>query len=293
MERTVEYGQIFKELRLNRQLTLKQIANETVSVAQLSKFERGESDLSLTKFISALEKMNVSMKQFSDRVRNYKRLEQAELMTQMSYYFYQQDPKGIEQLLQSQEKKAAEELDNLRPRLNVILLRGILCQLDPEQKMAQEDLDFVSDYLFQVEEWGLDELILAGNLVVFYPTELVCRRTREIVKRKEFYMEVSQNRYIVEGTLLNTIMLCVERGDLEKVPEFDEALQAILNSRNSQSNRIDYLYTKGFYKQACGDVSGIQDMKDAIFCFKVCHNFPKMNHYQKHFDAFIPKNSQI
>lgn len=41
------YGPIFREFRLNRQFSLKQVASNELSVSQLSRFERGESDLSL------------------------------------------------------------------------------------------------------------------------------------------------------------------------------------------------------------------------------------------------------
>ena len=43
-------GQVFKNLRTNRRISLKQISNERVSTAQISRFERGESDISLEKY---------------------------------------------------------------------------------------------------------------------------------------------------------------------------------------------------------------------------------------------------
>ena len=43
-------GQVFKNLRTNRRISLKQISNERVSTAQISRFERGESDSSLEKY---------------------------------------------------------------------------------------------------------------------------------------------------------------------------------------------------------------------------------------------------
>lgn len=46
-----KYVPIFREFRLNRQFSLKQVASNELSVSQLSRFERGESDLSLTKFL--------------------------------------------------------------------------------------------------------------------------------------------------------------------------------------------------------------------------------------------------
>ncbi|MFH5646668.1 helix-turn-helix domain-containing protein, partial [Streptococcus agalactiae] len=63
-----KYVPIFREFRLNRQFSLKQVASNELSVSQLSRFERGESDLSLTKFLGALEAIDLSISEFMDRV---------------------------------------------------------------------------------------------------------------------------------------------------------------------------------------------------------------------------------
>ena len=51
-------GSVFKNLRNNRHISLKQIADDTVSVSQLSRFERGETDLykrTIYLFLSGLQ----------------------------------------------------------------------------------------------------------------------------------------------------------------------------------------------------------------------------------------------
>ena len=54
MQKYDNLGQVFKNLRTNRHISLKQISNEAVSVSQISRFERGESDLSIGKFLIAI-----------------------------------------------------------------------------------------------------------------------------------------------------------------------------------------------------------------------------------------------
>lgn len=293
MEQHPHYGQVFKELRKNRQFTLKQVANTSLSLAQLSKFERGDSDLSLRKFISALDAINVSMAEFMDKVNHYEKIDQANLMTSLHSAYFSNDLVSIEQLMAEQEEKWRQDISNPRPRLNAILCRLLLCQLDEHRSVLETDLDTISDYLFQIEEWGLEELILVANTAMFYPTELICRRAREIIKHWSRYRAISRERRIAEGVLLNTITILVERGDLLYIPEFEQALEGILSTRRSVSNRLDYLYTKGFYKQACGDSSGVRDMKHAIFAFKVAGADYKYLHYKSHFEKYIGKDSQI
>lgn len=51
MERYQKLGSTFRLLRKNRHISLKQVATDEVSVSQLSRFERGESALSVEKFL--------------------------------------------------------------------------------------------------------------------------------------------------------------------------------------------------------------------------------------------------
>ena len=74
-------GEVFKNLRTNRHISLKQISNERVSAAQISRFERGESDISLEKFLIALSNMHIEVSEFMDAVNNYQRTEQIRFMS--------------------------------------------------------------------------------------------------------------------------------------------------------------------------------------------------------------------
>ncbi|MBQ6544802.1 MAG: helix-turn-helix transcriptional regulator, partial [Lachnospiraceae bacterium] len=64
-------GEIFHEFRCNRNITLKQITDESVSASQISRFERGETDISLSRFLRVLENMHVEMNEFMDAVHGY------------------------------------------------------------------------------------------------------------------------------------------------------------------------------------------------------------------------------
>ena len=62
-------GKVFRDFRTNRNVSLKQIADEAVSASQISRFERGESDISLSRFLRVLDNMHVEMNEFMDAVR--------------------------------------------------------------------------------------------------------------------------------------------------------------------------------------------------------------------------------
>ena len=60
----VEMGALLKKIRLSKNLTLKELASDYLSVSFLSKFERGESDIIKTIFYcyrSTLEKSVINL----------------------------------------------------------------------------------------------------------------------------------------------------------------------------------------------------------------------------------------
>ena len=91
-------GQVFKNLRTNRHISLKQISNERVSAAQISRFERGESDISLEKFLIALSNMHIEVSEFMDAVNNYQRTEQIRFMSALIPLEYERNIAGFQKM---------------------------------------------------------------------------------------------------------------------------------------------------------------------------------------------------
>lgn len=67
----MNWGQSFREIRESKNMSLAEVSNTNFSVAQLSKFERGDSDITISKLFSALEHMNVSMEEYIIICQNY------------------------------------------------------------------------------------------------------------------------------------------------------------------------------------------------------------------------------
>lgn len=59
------YGEIIKMIRLSKNKTLKDLSDPSISVSLLSRFERGESDISVTRFMVILEKLNIQLSELS------------------------------------------------------------------------------------------------------------------------------------------------------------------------------------------------------------------------------------
>ncbi len=65
-----KFGETYKVFRESRKISLRDIENKGISRSQLSRFEKGETDLTITKFLIALEQINVPIEEFMYATNN-------------------------------------------------------------------------------------------------------------------------------------------------------------------------------------------------------------------------------
>lgn len=80
-----EYGKVFKILRESKNMSLKEVAGDFVTPAQLSRFENGKSNLSVDTFFNCLQRMDVLQGEFFTFYQAYNQCED----TRLSLSFFQ------------------------------------------------------------------------------------------------------------------------------------------------------------------------------------------------------------
>lgn len=288
MQKYDNLGQVFKKLRTNRRISLKQISNEVVSAAQISRFERGESDLSISKFLIALDNMNIEVSEFIDAVNNNQRTEQISFMSALISLEYKRDIDGFIKMRDEEERKFKAHPDVYRYHLNTILLQSFICKCDLSIRFPQEYIDQVTEYLFMTEDWNMYELILIGNLYLFIDIPLLHTMGQEILKRKDYYDEIGSHRNLVTITLLNIWESCLHRNNLEIATFYMDKIKELLDDETDLYRRTIYLFLSGLQHYKSGAVlNGIDEMKRAIQIFEWlgCDNLA--NNYKKDFERFV------
>lgn len=281
-------GPVFRDFRLNGHYSLKEAAGQVCSTSQLSRFELGESDMTLSKFLDLLDNIHVTVENFMDRARDYQLHDHVAMMSQIVPLYYSKDIEGFQKLQAEQVEKAKQTASPLYYELNWILLQGLICQRDDAYQMAPADLDKVADYLFQVEEWTMYELILIGNLYTFYDVDYVYRLGREVIERKDYYEHINRHRRLVLILALNFYQHCLEGKAFEKADYFKKAVSSILGRDIKLYERTIFLYIKGFEVYQKGQKEeGIARMKEAIQIFETLELPEQVDYYQEHFDQFV------
>ncbi len=281
------YGVIFRKLRQNRHYSLKQIAGDELSIAQLSRFERGDSDLSFSKFIYALNKLHLTMDDFMAAVEGYKNNDRVSLMSDIITLDYERNVAGFKALKRIEDAKYQTNPKDETAKLNSILLQGFICQYDDTSQMAEDDLAFVSDYLFCTEEWGMYEIILVGNLYVYYEMPQISRMVSEILKHRNFYQEIGRHRSLVVLTLLNVYMTSIERQAFLEADYFRSELKKLLDNETQAYHRMIFLYLNGFYTYKRGDKTGKNQMEQVIAMFEAIESHNLAQNYKEHYKRWV------
>ena len=242
MQNYDQLGEVFHDFRTNRNISLKQIADENVSVSQISRFERGESDISFSKFLRMLENMHVEVNEFMDAVRGYDKTETIKFMSKLVPLEYKRDKAGFHKLFDEQKEKFQNNPSVYQYHLNMILAQSFICKCDESIPFPKEYMDEVTDYLFSVEEWKIYELILIGNLYLFMDIPLLHRMGQEIVKN---YDKSRANKGLVIITLMNIWETCIHRDALDVADFYKDVILPLIADETMLYERNLYHFLHG------------------------------------------------
>ncbi|HEM3696394.1 TPA: Rgg/GadR/MutR family transcriptional regulator [Streptococcus suis] len=227
-------GEFYRELRRSRLVKQKDVVGGDFTAAQLSRFESGKSMLAADKLITAVEGINMTMEEFTYKYHGYKEAAHIELANLISDLYYRQDRDELEALLESDLLKAE---GNLYARLNGIVIKVALAALDGQSDFDDEDREFLSDYLFAIEEWTSFELYLFLNAQMLLNDELIIVLILELKNKSHHYRNLRKNKQYLKEILINSITEMIERGryvyaeqllcDLESISEVCDALEHI------------------------------------------------------------------
>ena len=156
-----DYGHDFRVLREERNISISQLAKKTnVSKSTFSRFESGETQLGIDKFIAALEVMGITLSEFEKGEINPDNKELT-LFDPVAIY----DEKNVNDLkaLKSfYEKRSVldiftyfdTEKDNTaQDKLLKLLSKKMLADLSLHFDLPKEEIDFIESYFLGLTTW--------------------------------------------------------------------------------------------------------------------------------------------
>lgn len=154
-------GGLLKEIRQAKGLTLRDVAGPYLSVSFLSKFERGETEISLSRFLSLLENLNMDLAEFYGVYQEAEPTLAQNAIAKAGLAYQENNALALKKY--EREERAAYQKTGRPYHLHyAIMMHSFYADLTGEE-VPEADMKALTDYLFGVEYWGLAELILLGN----------------------------------------------------------------------------------------------------------------------------------
>ncbi|MBM7642306.1 helix-turn-helix domain-containing protein [Streptococcus loxodontisalivarius] len=276
-----DFGKIFKEIRLSRNMSLQEVSEGIVSVSQLSRFERGISNITINIFYECLNRMNTSVNEFLLISQNYNLSDDLQFFDNLSKAVDAHNIVKLESIVQQCQNLQKDNPKVKKYQLNLIAAKAHYLDLHDHKLLKPTELQFLTDYLFSVDEWGSYELNLFTSCVDFFPADMLDVFASEMLARTQFYSNVPENRTIVQRMLLKVVRVCILDDNLQLARRFITYLEHldipdtyVYEKLLIKFNRAFYSYRLG-YSNAMSDIQECLTVLKSLECYSVVETLEK------------------
>ena len=239
-------GEVFKELRKSRNVSLQEATGGEFTYSMLSKFERGEADLSSMKLITALDNIHSDLNEFMYLVRGFS---QKKVLAFQENLWELYDREGIDSLQSlyeetTQKYRSSGETSYL---LQMIRIKSLLVFFDSEIRATDEELTFLYDYFFTIDIWGNYELELFSTISTLFPLPLYFKYSREMLQKTDLLGSLPSNKVGIDTILINGLFKAIEEKDKLKADYFVFQIDKRELPESQAYLKIIYMIAKGYY----------------------------------------------
>ena len=239
-------GEVFKELRKSRNVSLQEATGGEFTYSMLSKFERGEADLSSMKLITALDNIHSDLNEFMYLVRGFSQ-KKALAFQENLWELY--DREGIDSLHSLYEETTQKYRSSAKKSylLQMIRIKSLLVFFDSKIRATDEELTFLYDYFFTIDIWGNYELELFSTISTLFPLPLYFKYSREMLQKTDLLGSLPSNKVGIDTILINGLFKAIEEKDKLKADYFIFQIEKRELPESEAYLKIIYMIAKGYY----------------------------------------------
>jgi len=293
-----EYGKTLRMIRKQKGITLNDLAEGVCSVSFLSKFERGNSDITLGLMTRILEKLMMNFDEFLYVHNDFQPDKLEQFFKTSAKAYFNRDVNLLKELKNEQLKKWKQySVDTYH--YNALLIEVYLSIVDHryiDEDVKEKDIRLLADYLFSVEVWGYYELMLYNGTLLLLEPEMVFMLSRTAYEKSARFKDYDKVHEAIISVLFNTIIYMF--GPVHKFhepftyqKEFNEFISYLEEIALPESNlieRVHLLEIKGAYYIRTGNKEkGIAQMKHAIQILNDLNSTKLANNIEQYLQLMI------
>lgn len=277
-------GITLRKVRKGKQISLCSVADEHLSKSQISRFERGESEISCIRLINILDKLHITLDEFL--VLHNEDYTNTELFANLVQYirkqYSSQNIKNIAALLSDSSHYTLNSFEKT-------MIKSILHTMDSSIIPSNKELFQLTDYLFKVEKWGYYEITLLGNCVRTINYNSYFLLTKEMLNNYIYSSLNKTNKRIVTQLAINCLILSVDKEEFSNCTCLITEIKALLDNELNFYEQTVFLYATGYFEFKRHSDSGIEKMKQAIQVLDILGEDKLKLHYTDHFNKLVNK----
>lgn len=275
-------GITLRKVRNGKQISLCSVADEHLSKSQISRFERGESEISCIRLINILDKLHITLDEFLIlHDEDYTNTESfANLVQYIRKQYSSQSINNIASLLSDISNYTLNSFEKT-------MVKSILHTMDSSVIPSDEELLQLTDYLFKVEKWGYYEIILLGNCVRTINYNSYFLLTKEMLNNYIYSSLNKTNRRIVTQLAINCFILSIDKEEFSNCSYLINEIKGLLENELNFYEQTVFLYATGYYEFKRQLSSGIETMKQAIQVLDILGEDELKLHYTSHFNKLV------
>lgn len=244
-------GSVIREVRKSKALTLKQVAGSELSVAFLSKVERGNSDISLNNFLIVLKTLNISWDEFFYVAHGYQGGSRLKFIENVKKYILEDNVYGL-QRLQSIEAKTCNHNSKYH-HFNVIIIDLIISQIQHKQ-FKKEYVTELQTYLLNVENWGIYELTLFNNVMFCFPTSVLRLLLDNATKKTIAYRHLPQYEELLMIIICNNLEITLQQKNIVRAEKIVAQFTEIYRDKRISLSNMKFKFLQGILMMYTGNV---------------------------------------
>ncbi|RSJ89029.1 helix-turn-helix domain-containing protein [Streptococcus cristatus] len=277
-------GVTLRKVRKGKQISLSSVADEHLSKSQISRFERGESEISCIRLINILDKLHVTLDEFLIlHDKDYSNTESfVNLVQYIRKQYILQNINNIKCLLSDSSNYTLNSFEKT-------MVKSILHTMDSTIVPSDEELLQLTDYLFKVERWGYYEIILLGNCVRTINYNSYFLLTKEMLNNYIYSSLNKSNKRIVTQLAINCFILSIDKEVFSNCSYLIDEIKELLDNELNFYEQTVFLYATGYYEFKRQSCTGIEKMKQAIKVLDILGEDKLKLHYTDHFNKLVNK----
>lgn len=270
------YGKVFKILREAKKMSLKEVAGDFVTPAQLSRFENGKSNLSVDIFFNCLKRMDVLQGEFSTFYNLYYQNEDVRVSRELNKAIENRNVAYFKRLIQDYTEKFKAE-GRKSDRVLIAVLYTIMNRCDANLVIPEIEKQVIADYLMSIDEWCFYEIWILGYCARALSTKTLEILCSELIGKTQFYHGIVENRRRVYRVALNIVGHLLDRGEERIAAKIIRSIDALDILENDLSERLQLKFFKAHLQYLQGNPRGLEVMKECqkMADFLDCYYFSK------------------